>query len=106
MLSQPFRPRRTDWLQAAAVAVALFALYAATAPRTVALEDDGLFILSSYFLGIEHSPGYPLFIWIGHLFSYLPLGSVAYRVHLASAMFGALTGAALWLCARCLIEGR
>src|SRR2546430_11618083 len=33
-------------LQAAAVALALFALYAATAPRTVALEDDGLFILS------------------------------------------------------------
>src|SRR2546430_15573737 len=93
-------------LQAAAVALALFALYAATAPRTVALEDDGLFILSSYFLGIEHPPGYPLFIWIGHLFTYLPFGSVAYRVHLASALFGALTGGAAWLCARALIGGR
>src|SRR5258706_309169 len=40
--AEPFRPRPADWLQAAAVAVALFALYAATAPRTVALEDDGL----------------------------------------------------------------
>jgi len=104
--AEPFRPRRADWLQAAAVAVALFALYAATAPRTVALEDDGLFILSSYFLGIEHPPGYPLFTLIGHLFTYLPFGSVAYRVHLASALFGALTGGAAWLCARALIAGR
>jgi len=104
--AEPFRPRRADWLQAAAVAIALFALYAATAPRTVALEDDGLFILSSYFLGIEHPPGYPLFTWVGHLFSYLPFGSVAYRVHLASAMFGALTCGGLWLCARSLMAGR
>src|SRR5690242_20195455 len=104
--SEPFQPRRADWLQAAAIAVALFALYAATAPRTVALEDDGLFILSSYFLGIEHPPGYPIFTWFGHLFTYLPFGSVAYRVHLASAMFGALTCAGLWLCARSLIAAR
>ena len=104
--AEPFRPKRADWLQAGAVALALFALYAATAPRTVALEDDGLFILSSYFLGIEHPPGYPLFTLIGHLFTYLPFGAVAYRVHLASALFGALTGAAAWLCARALIGGR
>ncbi|HYL87162.1 MAG TPA: DUF2723 domain-containing protein, partial [Burkholderiales bacterium] len=104
--AEPFRPKAADWLQAGAVAVALFALYAATAPRTVALEDDGLFILSSYFLGIEHPPGYPLFTLIGHLFTYLPFGSVAYRVHLASAMFGALTGGMAWLCARSLIAGR
>jgi hypothetical protein len=104
--AEPFRPKRADWLQAAVVAAALFALYAATAPRTVALEDDGLFILSSYFLGIEHPPGYPLFTLIGHLFTYLPFGAVAYRVHLASALFGALTGGAAWLCARTLIGGR
>jgi hypothetical protein len=104
--AEPFRPKRADWLQAGVVAAALFALYACTAPRTVALEDDGLFILSSYFLGIEHPPGYPLFTLIGHLFTYLPFGSVAYRVHLASALFGALTGAAAWLCARSLIDGR
>jgi Protein of unknown function (DUF2723) len=104
--AEPFRPRRADWLQAGAVVVALFALYAATSPRTVALEDDGLFILSSYFLGVEHPPGYPLFTLIGHLFTYLPFGSVAYRVHLASALFGALSGGAAWLCARALIAGR
>ena len=84
------------------MAAALFALYALTAPRTVALEDDGLFVLSSYFLGIEHPPGFPLFTLIGHLFTHLPFGSVAYRVHLASAFFGALSCGLLWLCARSL----
>src|SRR5919109_2119878 len=102
----PFRPKRADWLQALAVAAALFALYAASAPRGVALEDDGLFILSSYFLGVEHPPGYPLFTLIGHLFTFLPLGSIAYRVHLVSVVFGALTCGALWLCVRALGQGR
>jgi hypothetical protein len=91
---------------AGAIAAILFALYALSAPRTVAHEDDGMFVLSSYFLGIEHPPGYPLFTWIGHLFTYLPFGSVAYRVHLASALFGALSCGALYLCARALIPGR
>lgn len=103
---QPFRPAATDWAQAAAVTAALFALYAASAPRTVGLEDDALFVLSSYYLGVEHPPGYPLFTLVGHLFTYLPFGSVAYRVHLASALFGALAGGTAWLCARCLFPGR
>ena len=101
-----FRPTRSDWLQAAALALGAFVLYAATAPRSVGLEDDSLFVLSAYFLGIEHPPGYPLFILTGHLFSLLPFGSVAYRVHLASAMYGALTVGMTWLCARSLVAGR
>lgn len=100
------RPWRAELPHAVAVALVLFVLYALTAPRSVALEDDGLFVLSSYFLGIEHPPGYPLFTLIGHLFSRLPFGEVAYRVHLASAMFGALTGALAWLVTRRLVESR
>lgn len=104
--AQGYRPQKADWGQAALVGAVLFILYAATSPRTVALEDDGLFVLSSRFLGVEHPPGYPLFTLFGRLFTYLPLGSVAYRVHLASACFGALTCAAAWLCARVLMAGR
>ena len=98
--------RGTDWRHAGAVAAGLFVLYAATSPRSVALEDDGLFILSSYFLGIEHPPGFPLHTLLGKLFTLLPVGSVAYRVHLLSALFGGLTCGLLWLCARRLVEGR
>jgi hypothetical protein len=70
------------------------------------LEDDGLFVLSSYFLGVEHPPGYPLYTLLGWLFTFLPFGSVAYRVHLLSGLFGALTCALVWLCARVLSERR
>jgi hypothetical protein len=104
--AEPFRPARADWAQAAIVAVALFALYASTAPRTVALEDDGLFILSSYFLGVEHPPGFPLYTVLGKLFTLLPFGSVAYRVHLLSALCGGLAAGGLWLCARTLMQER
>jgi hypothetical protein len=104
--AQPFRPDRRDWAHAAALAGLLFVLYAASAPRSVALEDDGLFVLSSYFLGIEHPPGYPLHTLLGKLFTLLPFGSVAYRVHLLSALFGAAACGLLWMCARTLVEGR
>ena len=98
--------QRSDWLYAGLIAAALFALYAASSPRTVAFEDDGLFILASYFLGVAHSPGYPLLVLIGKLFTYLPVGSIAYRVHLVSAFFGGLSCALLWLCARTLFDDR
>jgi hypothetical protein len=100
------KPARGDWAQAGLVALGLLALYAATAPHTVALEDDGLFILSSYFLGIEHPPGYPLHTLLGKLFTLLPVGSVAYRVHLLSAVLGALSCGMLWMCARLLMRER
>jgi len=103
---QAFVPARADWRHAATVCAAFFVLYALTSPRTVAGEDDGLFVLSSYFLGVEHSPGYPLFTLAGKLFSLLPFGSIAYRVHLASAFFGALSTGLCWMCARALFEPR
>lgn len=104
--TQPFQPQRADWAQAGVVALLLLALYALTAPRTVALEDDGLFVLSSYFLGIEHPPGFPLYTLLGKLSTMLPFGSVAYRVHLLSGLFGGLTCGLLWMCARTLLEAR
>lgn len=97
---------RREWLHPVVVFLALLAVYAATAPRTVALEDDGLFILSSYFLGIEHPPGYPLHTLFGHLFTLLPVGSVAFRVHMLSAFFGALTCAFIWMCVQTLLRER
>lgn len=74
----------------------IFALYALTAPRTVVLEDDGIFILASYFNGIAHSPGYPLFTLLGYIVSHIPIASVAYRVHLLSALFGAMSCVCLY----------
>ena len=84
----------------AGIVLALLTVYALTAPRTVALEDDGLFIMAALDAGVAHPPGYPLFVLLGHLFSYLPLGSPAFRMHLLSGLFGALACGVLYLTGR------
>ena len=43
----------------------------------------------AYQLGLAHSTGYPLYTWLGKLFTFIPLGDVAYRVNLMSAVLGA-----------------
>jgi hypothetical protein len=37
-------------------------------------------------LGVGHPTGYPTYMMLTHLFTYLPLGDPAYRVKLASAV--------------------
>jgi len=81
-------------------------LYAASAPRTVTLEDSGIFIMSTDVAGISHPPGYPIHSVLGKLFTLLPLGSVAFRVHLLSAVFGALSCGALFFIAHFLTASR
>src|ERR671912_269783 len=40
-------------------------------------------------LGITHPTGYPTYLMLTHLFTYLPFGDPAYRVNLASAVYAA-----------------
>ena len=87
---------RLSWLHAAIVFFLLLALYLYTMPKTIALEDDGIFVLSSYFNGVSHPPGYPLHALLGKLFTLVPVGSVAARVHALSAVLGAATCGLLW----------
>lgn len=41
-------------------------------------------------LGIAHPTGYPLYLMLGHLFTLIPVGEVAFRVGLLSATAGAV----------------
>ncbi len=87
----PWR-RRHDALGLAVLFIGMLALYAVSTPRTVMLEDDGSFISASWFAGVAHPPGYPLYILLGWIVSHLvPFGSVAWRVHTLSGLMGALT---------------
>ena len=81
-------------LASVAAFVLPLALYAATLAPTVTLEDSGEFIAGALHLGVVHPPGYPLWCLLAHAFTWLPFGSVAERVHLASAVFAA---GATWL---------
>ena len=98
----PFSPGRPDAAALAAAVLGPLALYVATLPRTVVLEDDGLFLMAGVHLGVAHPPGYPLYTLIVHLFTRLPFGDPAVLGHLSSAVLGALACGAVYCCARLL----
>ena len=84
-------------------AVLLFltmSLYIFTACPTIYPGDSGEIVTAAYFLGIPHPPGYPLYMMLGKLFTFLPAGSIAFRVNLLAAFFGALGAGLLYVLLR------
>jgi hypothetical protein len=81
---------------AAAIFTVSFAVYLLSMPKTVALEDDSIFILSGYFNGVSHPPGYPLYTLVLHLFTQIPIGDIPARAHASSAFFAALACCSLF----------
>lgn len=73
----------------AAGALALGVYLATLAPDLAVGHDSGEFTTAAAVLGIPHPPGYPLYPILGHLFAWLPLGSVAFRLNLMSALLAA-----------------
>lgn len=68
-----------------------FALYTLTLAPTVLAGDAGEFQFVPYLLGVAHPTGYPLYCLFGWLWSHLlPVGDVAYRMNLFSALWAAL----------------
>jgi len=89
-----------NWTAAAIVAAAAagvvpLALYLLTLSPTVNGGDSGEFITVAWVLGVAHPSGYPLHTLLAKPFTLLPLGSVAWRVGLLSALCDA--GAAVLL---------
>ena len=71
---------------------AFFVLYALTTARDVLPADSGEFQVAAAGWGILHPPGYPLYTVLGALWVRLiPLGSIAFRLNLLSALLAALT---------------
>lgn len=92
---------------AAAVFLAALVLYWLTlAPGLLGLVDTPKLQFVGAILGVPHPPGYPLYVLLSHGFSYLPFGSLAYRINLMSALFGAVTVALVFLCCRRAGVGR
>jgi hypothetical protein len=74
----------------------VFTVYALTASEHVGLEDDGIFLMAAFDNGVAHPPGYPLFTLLGWVASQIPISTVAWRVHMLSALAGALTCVVIW----------
>jgi hypothetical protein len=76
----------------AGVFVVAAALYTRTLAPSVMPGDYAEFQMCAAILGIPHPTGYPLYVLLGKLFTLLPVGDVAYRVNLSSAIY--MAGAA------------
>src|SRR5437762_3277993 len=74
---------------AAALGVVILAVYVRTLAPTVAGGDSGELITAAYTLGVAHPPGYPLYTLLAKLFTLIPIGTIAWRVNLFSAVCGA-----------------
>ena len=86
------RLSRGDALLGAVAGILSLALYVATLqPDFGGPEDTPKFQFLGYILGTAHPPGYPLYVWLSHLFVALPVGSIAYRANLFSGVLAGLS---------------
>lgn len=79
-------------------ALYLFSLfiYLFTIFPVVSSGDGGELASCCYLLSIAHPTGYPLYTLIGKLFTFLPVGSIGYRVNFLSCFFSSLTTVILY----------
>ncbi len=59
-------------------------------PTLCLFGDSAELATAAALWGVPHPPGYPLLTALGHSFSFLPFGSLDWRLHLTSALFHAL----------------
>lgn len=86
--------QRINNLAGWAVFIVSLVVYILTLEPTLSLWDCGEFLVSAYKLEINHSPGAPLFMLIGRVFSLFSFGNpekAAYAINLVSAVSSAAT---------------
>ncbi len=83
---------RAGWLLPCTLALLATAFYGMRVCPTVSTFGDSAELgVAAVVWGVPHAPGYPLLTLIGHLFTQVPLGDVAWRLNLTSALFHGLT---------------
>jgi len=83
------REARGAWAWDVLALLAPLGLYMYTLTPSVLPGDSGEFQIAPAVLGIPHPTGYPLYLLLGRLVVLFPIGSVAYRLNLLSAVAGA-----------------
>ncbi len=91
---------RARWFDAA-IGLIVLTLYLLTLSAHVGEADTFEFQVIMPQWGIAHPTGYPLFVTLGKLFSLLPLGSMAFRLNVLSALIGTL---AAWMIYRLIVR--
>lgn len=102
-VTTPARPttalfRGVDWAAFAISTVVTLAAYLYTLAPDLTLEDCGELAVASYYAGVPHAPGYPVWTIYSWLFTVLlPFSNIAWRVAVSSAVAAALSNGILAL---------
>lgn len=97
---------RYDGLIGFLLFLSVLSIYILTLAPSVLGGDAGELQFVPYILGLTHPTGYPLFCLLGKLWSYLPIGTVAYRMNLLSAVFASLAVSGFYFVALRLSRSR
>ena len=90
--------RRIDWLTFAGTTALTLIGYLLTLAPDLTLEDSGELAVGSYYAGVPHAPGYPIWTLYSWLFTVLlPFSNVAWRVAVSSAVAAAFANGMLGL---------
>lgn len=89
-----------DWALPFSLFIASFALYIRTLASSLVSGDSAEFQTIAYTLGLGHPTGYPIYVLLAKLFTFLPVREIAYRVNLFSAFCAALTVGVVFLILR------
>lgn len=89
--------RKIDWVALIVTFVFVFIAYYLTIAPEMTLEDSGELATGSFYAGIPHPPGYPVWTIFTYFWTWLPLHNVAWRVALAGSFSGALASGLLAL---------
>src|SRR5215218_720077 len=98
-------------LAGSGVTLVVFIFYLKTLAPTILpydspnLLDVPMLQMQVCVLGMTHPTGYPSYLMLSHLFTYLPVGDCAYRANLASATYATLAVSVLFA-AGYLLSGR
>ena len=98
---------RRRWAEAAGLAAASAVVFGAGLCRTIYVGDSGELVAAVHTLGVPHPSGYPLYVFLGKLWSLLlPVGSAAERMSWFSVAAAAVTVGVIYLLGRRLDLGR
>ena len=87
--------RSVDWLTFLITFAFVWIGYYLTLAPALTLEDSGELATGSFYAGIPHPPGYPVWTIYTWLWTLLPIRNVAWRVALGEATGGALAAGLL-----------
>ena len=85
----------TELLYSTGIGIVALLTYILTLYPTVSGGDSGELIAAACNLGVAHPPGYPLFTLLVKFFTWIPVGTIAWRANALSAVCDAFAAAML-----------